>query len=159
MGMLVVRQMAMRVGMRLAWRRQLLRGMRVGSLKMSPIIVAAPAFSRGRVSRQQALTVMPARTKQVVVLLALGRLFFRQEAIPFTMGMLDQPLGDGRQRDRAQTGGLEEEAPVNIREAVEAKLLVEKADLLQQFAAAGQQIAFNGVDIWSRRLVEIAQVG
>src|SRR6478672_10929006 len=119
--MLVVRQMAVRVRMRLAWRWQLLRGMRVDSLKMPPIIVAAPAFSRGCIGRQQALTVMPARTKQVVVLLTFRRPFFGQEAIPLTMGMLDQPLGDGRQRDRAQTGGLEEEAPVDVREAVEAK--------------------------------------
>src|SRR5579884_3951339 len=125
---------------------------------MMRMIMPAPEMPRIEVRHQQALSVMPARAEDIVILLALRGPLLLAQAIPFKMRMPRDTRGQFGRDNHAIAGSFEEEAVIDIGEAIEAELLVDPADLRQQVVPESHQIALDGIDVGPRRLVELAQI-
>src|SRR5207302_1547029 len=108
------------------------------------------------VGHEQALAMMPAIAEDVVVLLTFGRTLVITQAVPLKMGMLFDALGYNGCGYGTIASSLEEEAEINVHQAIEAKLLVNPANFAQQFATESHQIALNSIDIWTGILTELA---
>src|SRR5689334_2551564 len=98
---------------------------------MLRMIVTIPPVLRIKVRIKQALSMMPAITEDIVILLALrGSVLFAQ-AIPFAMRVFLHPFGHQGRRNNAISRSFEEEAAIHIHQAIEAQLLVDPANLRQ----------------------------
>src|SRR5690242_8077647 len=91
------------------------------ALDVARVIVTRPAIGCLEIGAEQALAMMPARTKDVVVLLALRGSFFFIQAEPFAMRMFDQQLLYGRRGQSPIASSFEEKAKMDIHQAIEAK--------------------------------------
>src|SRR5215831_17404403 len=85
------------------WKLFLLMG--VCSLQVMVMVMTAPEVLRVVVRNQQALTMMPAGTEDVIVFLALCRTVILAQAIPFTMRVLFDALSYTWSRQDAIAGG------------------------------------------------------
>src|SRR5579883_1003859 len=131
----MIRPVLVHMGMRHPGGGQLSGRMGMLTLHVMRMIVAGPAIARAKVRHQQALTVMPAVSKDVVVLLALRGPLILAQTVPLAMRMLDQQLLDLGSRDDTIPGGFKEEAEMDVHQAIEAEALVNRTDLGQQCAA------------------------
>lgn len=111
------------------WRVGMVAGDMVG------MIMAAPGIAGIVVGYEQALTVMPAVAEDIVVLLTPGRALVITQAVPLKVGMLFEALGYNGCGYGTIASSLEEEAEVNVHQAIETELLVNPANFTQQFAA------------------------
>jgi len=75
------------VSMHHARRWQFLRSVSILSRDVMRVVVPAPPMLGIEVRHQQALAMMPARAKDIIIFLTLSRTFFLAQAIPFAMGM------------------------------------------------------------------------
>src|SRR5437764_14161206 len=156
--MRMVRPVPVFVSMHLARPWQFLRRVSTLTRDVMRVVVPAPPVLGIEVCHQQALAMMPARAKDIIVFLTLGRTFFLAQAIPFAMGMFLNPLGHKLSGNCAIARGFEKEAEVNIHQAIKAEFLVNPTNFRQQLAPESHQVSLYRVDIWTRRLTKFAQV-
>jgi hypothetical protein len=90
MRVLMIREMAMNMCVRLSRWRELVGSVGVRCLQMARVVVTHPALRCSCVDNQQAFAVVPAISKKIKVLFALCLLLIRREAIPLTMRMLNE---------------------------------------------------------------------
>src|SRR5436305_1594006 len=117
--------------------------------KMIGVIVAPPQVLRAIIGYQQTFPVMPAITKDIIVLLTFGCLLIFAQTKPFAMGVLDNAFRNLGSGQHAIARGFEEEAVVDVHQAIETETLVNPANLRQKRSAKCHEIAFDGIDIWS----------
>ena len=146
------------VSMHHARRWQFLRSVSMLTRDVMRVVVPAPPMLGIEVRYQQALAMMPARAKDIIIFLTLGRTFFLAQAIPFAMGMFLNSLGHNLSGNSAIARSFEKEAEVNIHQAIKAEFLVNPNNLRQQLAPESHQVSLYRVDIWTCRLTKFAQV-
>src|SRR5258708_9959084 len=139
-----------------AIRRQFFWRVGMVARDMVRMIMAAPGIAGIVVGYEQALSVMPAVAEDVVVLLTFGCALVITQAVPLKVGMLLDAFSCQRGGYDTIASSLEEEAEVNVHQAIETELLVNPANFAQQFAAEGHQVAFNSINIWTGILLELA---
>ena len=83
----MVRPVPVFVRMHRARRGKLLHGMSMLAIDMMGMVVSTPPVFGIEVRYQQALAMMPACAKDIIIFLTLSRAFFLAQAIPFAMGM------------------------------------------------------------------------
>src|SRR5438876_1067611 len=120
--------------MRRASRVKLLHRLSMLAIDMIGMVVSMPPVIGIEVRYQQALAMMPACAKDIIIFLTLRRAFFLAQAIPFAMGMFLNSPGYYRSGNRAITRRLEEEAEVNIHQAIKTEFLINPANFRQQFS-------------------------
>ena len=152
----MVRPVPVFVCMRRASRGKLLHRMSMLAIDMIGMVVSMPPVFGIEVRYQQALAMMPACAKDIIIFLTLRRAFFLAQAIPFAMGMFLNSPGYYRRGNRAITRRLEEEAEVNIHQAIKTEFLVNPANFRQQLSPESHQVGLNRIDIWPRRFTELA---
>src|SRR5579875_2378216 len=140
------------------WGGQLMLLVRMRAFQVEWMIMPAPQMLRIIVHHEQALTMMPAITEDIIILLALCRSLLFTEAIPLAVWVLLQQRSQRRQCQHAIARGFEEETEMDVHETVKAKFFIDPANLRQQFTSEGHQIALNSIDIWPLRLAELAQI-
>src|SRR5579875_555400 len=111
------------------WGGQLMLLVRMRAFQVEWMVMPAPQMLRVIVHHQQALTMMPAITEDVVILLALRRSLLFTQAIPFTVRMLLQQRRQRRQGQHAIARGFEEETEMDVHEAIETELFIDPAYL------------------------------
>src|SRR5712692_5588772 len=146
---LVIGPVLVHVTMRGTNRREFMRFVSVRSAEMMVMVMTAPEVLRIIVGNQQTLAMMPASAEDVIVFLALRCSLILTQALPLTMWMLLDPLSHERRCEHTIAGSLEEEAIVDIHQAIKAEPFIDPADFLQQFAAEGHQVAFDSIDVGS----------
>src|SRR5579872_3132296 len=147
-----------RMGVHCTSMGQFLCAMRMRTLKVVYVVVSAPHLLWIKVGNQQAFTVMPAITEDIVILLALRRALILTQTVPFAMWVLLNALRDNRSCHYPITGCLEEETEVDIHQTVKAKLFINPSHFRQQFAPECHQIALDGISIRPSRLLKFAQI-
>src|SRR5215475_12853908 len=76
------------MGVHYASRWKFMRGVRIASTQVICMVMSIPPVLRHKVRCQQTLTMMPASTEDIIILLALCRPFVLAQAIPLSMLML-----------------------------------------------------------------------
>src|SRR5260370_41029331 len=127
----VIGPVLVRMRVQLARWRQFLRRVRMRPYQMIRMIMTTPQMLSVIVSYQQTLPVMPARPEDVIVLLTLSRLLILAQAIPFTVWMLLDPLSHNWPGHSTIARRFEEEAEVDIHQAIEAELFVDPTHFRQ----------------------------
>src|SRR2546425_9967740 len=74
------------------------------------------------------------------------------------MGVLLDALSNQRRCNDAIARSFEKETVVDVHQAVKAEFFVNPTNFWQQFAAEGQQVALNGINIGAGRFMKVAQV-
>src|SRR5437660_703966 len=100
-------------------------------LKMMLMIVTAPQILSIVIGYQQALPVVPARTKDIIVLLAPRRSILLAQARPLSVRMLLKQFAQLGKRNNTIARGLKEETVVDVHQAIEPELLLNPVDLPQ----------------------------
>src|SRR5580700_7949560 len=121
----VIEPVVVHMGMHGADLRQFFRLMGVHSIEVIGMIVTAPQVANVIVDDEQAFAVMPTGAENVVVLLTPGGLLLLAEAVPLAMLVLLDMCCHLWNGQGAITGGFEEEAKVDVHQAIEAELLVD----------------------------------
>src|SRR5690242_16616898 len=129
------------MGMHDAWRGKFLRAMGMGSLQVIRMIVTIPPVLRIKVGNQQALSMMPAITEDIIIFLAFGSSLILAQAIPFAMRMLLDSFSHQRRDHNTIARSFKEKAAMNVHEAIEAELFIYPTNFGEQFSPKCHQIA------------------
>src|SRR5690348_14419063 len=124
---------------------------------MIGMIVTAPQICRVVVRDQQTLSMMPTVSEDIVIFFTFRCPLVLTQAVPFPMLVLDDTFSNERRLQDAIAGGFEEEAKVDIHQAIETKLLIDPAHFWQQFSSESHQITFNRIGISSACFLKLAQ--
>src|SRR5712692_11317787 len=154
----VIGPVLVHVTMRGTNRREFICFVSVRSAEVMVMIMTAPEVLRIIVGNQQTLAMMPASAEDVIVFLALRCSLILTQALPLTMWMLLDLLSHERRCEYTIARSLEEEAIVDIHQAIKAEPFIDPADFLQQFTAEGHQVALDSINVRPPRLLKLSQV-
>src|SRR6266404_4721986 len=127
-------------------------------LDMMGMIMPAPQVALPVISYQQALSMVPAITKDVIILLTLSGTVFLAQAEPLTVWMPFDIISHSRRCQDTIARCLEEEAVMNIHQAVETEALLNPANLLQQLSTKSHQVSLDSIYIRPPRFIKLTQV-
>src|SRR6266566_7255047 len=108
--------------------RQFVGRMSVSPFEVTGVIMTSPQILRLIISYQQAFPMMPAIAKDVIVLLALGHTLLLIQTEPFTVWVFLDAFCHYRRGQDMIARGFEEEAEIDIHQAVETEALINPAN-------------------------------
>ena len=132
--------------------------MRVSPCEMIGMIMTSPQVLRPVISYQQAFPMMPAVAKDIIILLALGRAFLFIQIEPFSMWVLLDAFSHLRSGQDTIARGFEEEAEIDIHQAVKTEALINPANLGQQLPTKSHQVALDCIHIRPGGFTKLTQV-
>src|SRR5215471_5552760 len=103
--------------------------MRVSSLQMMRMIMPSPQVLRSIIGYQQAFPMMPAVAKDIIILFTLGSALLFTQTEPFSMLVLLDSFSHQRSSQDTIARCFEEEAEIDIHQAVKAEALFNPANL------------------------------